>query len=253
MATRAERRRRQQEARRTAHLEGPPGKEECAPADPPPTEDAPMSEEAKKEQERLLRECYDKNTAVLNAAKDKASEQFDKTVSAIATAALGFSFAVFAKADQPSDRVAGLALLIMALFSASLFSSLLSFLASFHGIRNIQKRLNRWYHDRDETARPDLPPWQDTATVYLNWLSFLLLFVGVVTFVVGGYFSLKGREAVANDKPGTTKAVSLIEGAGTPALTIHTERKSNQPRTQPTEASRPVGSVPNPASGNVKK
>lgn len=249
MPTRAERKRQRREERRrkaAANLSNP------GDGPVPPTElvEQPGSEsenDGKDSGLLISDDVYAAATATFNSAKEKAAEQYDKTLSAIGTAALGFSYTVFAKLDDPPERLAKMALAVMLAFSFSIFSSLLSFLATFHSIKKSQRLLDR-LRQGDRTADPNQRDWLEIAVDWLNWLGLAFLLAGTAVFLWFGYSNITQDRGMAKDNVGQphTTVVPNHQGSGKPAVVMPSIVAGDIPGLAKGGAGKPTISLPAP-------
>jgi len=156
--------------------------------------------------EGLSDDAYAAALAAYNTTSEKAAEQWDKTILAIATVALGFSIKVFTETKDAEPWIVGTALVVMIAFSASVLISLVSFQATIYSVRRGVDALERLRAGED--ANPNERDWLDKSIDWLNWSSFAALLIGVIALVTFGYTQI-GKAEVNSNSPNAVQEINV--------------------------------------------
>jgi len=133
---------------------------------------------------KIKYETYiEQRNALVNAKIDQA-RQYDKYILTLASGTFGFSV-VFMRYIAPTPDASTLRLIIIALafFSASIFSTLLSFLMSQKAIAKQFEITDLWYKSETDLNDKQIENKYAVCTTRLNWISMALFTVGGVLLI----------------------------------------------------------------------
>ena len=134
--------------------------------------------------------------SLINCEKE-SSQQFDKAILALASGALGLSLAFIYKiAPNPDKSTLYLLIIAWGLFSASMLSTLISFLTSQYACRRQITILENQFSNETKNDKNIL----STITAVLNFLAIFLLILGIVFLIAFSAININNREAITMSK-----------------------------------------------------
>ena len=170
-----------------------------------------MTDAAKNEDQELRLKLYGETRSDLLKRQLSNSENADRAILSVSTAALGFSLA-FLKDIVPLSEACfpSLPYLSWGLFSLAIMVTLGSFFTSQKAIDEQLELAHKYYVERDDSAA-SIRPTQAKVTDFLNKSGAILLALGlIVTCTFVGINLWKGK-AMSNKKP-------INEGASVPLM-----------------------------------
>lgn len=111
------------------------------------------------------------------------SKLFDKSILTLAAGVFGLSLAFIKQiTPEPDPSTIWILLFSWGTFSASILSTLISFLASQSAMQNSLKDLDKWYKSNNNDAK-DSKNTAAILTKVLNWTSMVSFIVGVIFLI----------------------------------------------------------------------
>lgn len=172
-----------------------------------------MTEDLKNNEQELRLKLYAETRADLLKRQLSNSENADRAILSVSTAALGFSLA-FLKDIVPLSEACFPALpyLSWGLFSLAIIATLVSFFTSQKAIDEQLELAHRYYVERDDSAA-SIRPKQAKVTDILNKSGAILLAIGLVTTCIFVGINLWKGNTMSSKK-------TIIKGASVPYIQL---------------------------------